>query len=33
MPVVPTYDNLRTSVAPMPGPQVGPMDEIGRAHV
>lgn len=30
MPVVPTYDNLRTSVAPMPGPQVGPMDGPAR---
>ena len=30
MPVVPTYDNLRTSVAPMPGPQVGQMDGPAR---
>ena len=30
MPVVPTYDNLRTSVAPMPGPQVDPMDGPAR---
>ena len=30
MPVVPTYDNLRTSVAPMPGPQVAPMDGPAR---
>jgi len=30
MPVVPTYDNLRTSVAPMPGPQVAQMDGPAR---
>lgn len=30
MPVVPTYDNLRTSVAPMPGPQAAPMDGPAR---